>query len=84
MAAFVLSCYGNASLKSVMTILTPERRLETLDDIFGLDTDKVTVRAFRGGGGISMLKVRTCDRPQIEEKNSERRSRTLVELGTSP
>ena len=58
LAALVLSSYGNASLKSVMTILTPEDRLESIDDVLKLDIKEVTVRTPKGGGAFHMLLVR--------------------------
>lgn len=50
----MLSSFGNATLRSAMTVLPAERRLETLEDVFELATDKVKVRAVGGSGAFDM------------------------------
>lgn len=65
----MLSSLGNATLQSVMTVLTPESRLKTLDDVLELDTELVTVRSVDGTGVYGMLEVieeKVVDRPKVE------------------
>ena len=57
LGAVVISSLGSATLKSVMTVLTPERRIETPDDVLKLDTAKTKIRITAGTGLLEIMKV---------------------------
>ncbi|XP_003738770.1 uncharacterized protein LOC100905899 [Galendromus occidentalis] len=57
LAAFVLSSLGSATLKSVMTVISPASKLETLQDILRVDISKTTIRTTAGTGLMDMLET---------------------------